>query len=68
MTGMVRWWSEERGHGFIRGADGVDYFVHYTGVLGEGRRNLARDEDVEFEASSTFKGPRAINVLRGKLT
>ena len=67
MTGIVRWWNEERGHGFIRGKDGVDYFVHYTGVAGEGRKNLTRDEDVEFDATVTPKGPRAVNVLRGRL-
>lgn len=67
MTGTVRWWNEERGHGFIRGNDQVDYFVHYTDVVGEGRRNLLRDEDVEFDAGSTFKGPRAQKVKRGKI-
>lgn len=66
MSGTVRWWSEERGHGFIRGQDGRDYFVHYTCLIGDGRRNLERDEEVEFVAAETPKGPRATQVLRGK--
>lgn len=67
MAGTVRWWNEERGHGFIRGNDGLDYFVHYTCLVGEGRKNLLRDEDVEFEPAETPKGPRATKVLRGKV-
>jgi cold shock protein len=63
--GYVRWWAEEKGHGFIRGEDGKDYFVHYSCLNGEGRKNLERDEEVEFEASETPKGPRAVNVWRG---
>jgi CspA family cold shock protein len=62
--GSVRWWNEDKGHGFIRGADSVDYFVHHTGILGEGRKQLARDEEVEFDAIETEKGPRAVMVKR----
>lgn len=66
-TGYVRWWSTEKGHGFIRGEDGKDYFVHYTSLNGDGRKNLERDEEVQFEDMETAKGPRAVNVWRGKV-
>ena len=62
--GTVRWWNEEKGHGFIRGSDNQDYFVHHTGILGEGRKQLARDEEVVFEGIETGKGPRAVMVKR----
>lgn len=65
--GYVRWWSEEKGHGFIRGEDGKDYFVHYSCLNGEGRRNLERDEEVSFEGTETPKGLRAVNVWRGRV-
>lgn len=64
--GYVRWWAVEKGHGFIRGEDGRDYFVHYTSINGEGRKNLERDEEVEFDGKDTPRGPRADNVWRGR--
>jgi len=66
-TGYVRWWSSDKGHGFIRGEDGKDYFVHFSCVNGEGRKNLERDEEVSFDEAVTPKGPRATNVWRGKV-
>lgn len=66
-TGYVRWWSEEKGIGFIRGEDGKDYFVHYSCLSGEGRKNLERDEEVQFEEVMTAKGLRAVDVWRGKV-
>lgn len=66
-TGYVRWWSIEKGHGFIRGEDGKDYFVHFSCLNGEGRKNLERDEEVQFEGTETVKGLRAVNVWRGKI-
>ena len=62
--GIVRWWNEDKGHGFIRGEDGKDYFVHHTGILGTGRKQLARDEDVVFDGIETEKGPQAVLVKR----
>ena len=64
MKGYVRWWAVEKGLGFIRGEDGKDYFVHYSGIVGEGRKNLDRDEEVSFEESESKKGPRAEKVER----
>jgi CspA family cold shock protein len=62
--GVVKWWNSEKGHGFIRGNDNVEYFVHYSGILGEGKKQLERDEEVDFVALTTVKGPRAIEVRR----
>lgn len=64
MTGVVRWWADNKGLGFIRGTDGRDYFVHYSAVEGRGRKNLERDEDVEFQPTHTERGPRAMAVRR----
>ena len=67
LKGVVKWWNEEKGLGFIKGDDGVEYFIHYSGVKGQGKRNLVRDEEVDFEPVETVKGPRAVEVLRGRI-
>lgn len=63
IKGMVKWWSLDRGHGFILGDDGKEYFVHYSAVKMNGRKNLEWAQDVEFEPLETEKGPRAAEVV-----
>jgi CspA family cold shock protein len=46
--GRVRWFSEERGYGFIEDGE-EDFFVHYTEIVGEGFRTLEEGSEVEFE-------------------
>ncbi|MEV4158330.1 cold shock domain-containing protein, partial [Nocardia salmonicida] len=41
MSGTVKWFSADKGFGFIEREDGPDVFVHYTGILGQGFRALA---------------------------
>jgi CspA family cold shock protein len=61
--GKVKWFSDEKGYGFIQpDIGGKDLFVHWKGILGHGRKNLAEGQSVEFEAVDTEKGPQAINV------
>jgi len=62
-TGTVKWFSDEKGYGFITPDDGSkDLFVHFSGISGEGFRTLAEGSKVEFEATEGQKGPQATNV------
>ncbi|MCL6500278.1 MAG: cold-shock protein [Armatimonadota bacterium] len=61
--GTVKWFSPEKGYGFITPDDGSkDVFVHYTAIVGEGYRNLQEGQKVEFEVTQGQKGPQASNV------
>jgi CspA family cold shock protein len=61
-TGTVKWFSPEKGFGFITQADGPDVFVHFSAIEGEGYRNLEEGQTVEFEVTQGQKGPQAANV------
>jgi CspA family cold shock protein len=61
--GTVKWFSAEKGYGFIQRADGgPDVFVHYTEIQGSGYRSLEENQKVEFEVGQGTKGPQAQNV------
>jgi cold shock protein len=62
--GTVKWFSQEKGYGFITGEDGRDVFVHHTSIEGEGFRTLADGERVEFEVMEEPRGVKAVNVVR----
>ena len=62
-TGVVKWFNDEKGYGFITPDDGSkDLFVHQSAITGEGFRSLSEGAKVEFEAEEGEKGPRAVNV------
>jgi CspA family cold shock protein len=62
-TGTVKWFSDEKGYGFITPEDGSkDLFVHFSGIAGEGFRSLSEGVKVEYEATEGQKGPQATNV------
>jgi cold shock protein len=61
-TGVVKWFSAEKGFGFIAQADGEDVFVHYSAIDGGGYRALEEGQMVEFEVRQGPKGLQAANV------
>jgi CspA family cold shock protein len=63
-TGTVKWFSAEKGYGFIRREDGSDVFVHHSGIEGSGFKSLNEGEKVEFEILTEPKGLKAYNVVR----
>jgi CspA family cold shock protein len=64
VTGTVKWFSRQKGYGFIERPDGDDVFVHFSAIQGEGFRNLEEGEQVEFTIESSPKGPQAVDVVR----
>ena len=63
-TGTVKWFSPEKGYGFISRSDGDDVFVHFSAIEGEGYRNLEEGQSVEFDIIQGPKGLQASNVRR----
>jgi cold shock protein len=63
-TGKVKWFSQEKGYGFITREDGSDVFVHYSSLQGNGFRTLEQGEPVEFDVVEEPKGMKAHNVAR----
>ena len=61
-TGAVKWFSPEKGYGFITQDDGPDVFVHFSSIQSEGFRTLEEGQRVEFEVTQGDKGPQASNV------
>ena len=61
-TGTVKWFSPDKGFGFISQEDGPDVFVHFSAITGEGYRNLEENQKVEFDLTEGQKGPQAMNV------
>ena len=65
-TGTVKWFSDQKGYGFITQDEGGDLFVHFTAIVdqGQGFRTLGEGDRVEFTVEQGQKGPAAANVRR----
>lgn len=64
MTGKVKWFSAEKGYGFIEREDGGDVFVHFSAIQDEGFKTLNEGQAVEFEIVEGARGPQAANVVK----
>ncbi|MFC2343597.1 MAG: cold shock domain-containing protein [Negativicutes bacterium] len=64
MVGKVKWFSAEKGYGFIEREDGGDVFVHFSAIQDEGFKTLNEGQDVEFEIVEGARGPQAANVVK----
>jgi CspA family cold shock protein len=64
MEGTIKWFNNSKGYGFIGLENGLDVFVHYTGIVGDGYRTLREGDRVSFELVQGPKGPQAANVVK----
>ncbi len=65
LTGTIKWFSDEKGYGFITPEDGrKDVFVHFSALQGEGFKSLAEGQKVSFDVTAGPKGEQAANVIK----
>ena len=62
--GIVKWFSDKKGYGFIEQEGGRDVFVHFSSIDMPGFKTLAEGERVDFEVEESDRGPVAKNVTR----
>jgi len=63
-VGIVKWFDDSKGFGFIQAEGGTDVFVHYSEIRCDGFRTLTQGDQVEFELRETERGLQAANVNR----
>ena len=63
-VGMVKWFNNAKGYGFIEQPGEQDIFVHYSAISGDGYKTLIQGQEVEFEVTNGPKGPQAENVQK----
>ncbi len=61
-NGIVKWFSDKKGYGFIEQEDGRDVFVHFSGIMMDGFKTLSEGDRVTFEVEEGQRGPSAKNV------
>ncbi|MGD9320017.1 MAG: cold shock domain-containing protein [Desulfobacteraceae bacterium] len=61
-NGIVKWFNDRKGYGFIEQEDGPDVFVHHSGINGNGFKSLGEGDRVSFDTEQGNKGPAAVNV------
>jgi CspA family cold shock protein len=62
--GTVKWFSNQKGYGFITPESGKDVFVHHSAIQGDGYKTLEEGQAVEFEIQQGPKGEQAVNVVK----
>ena len=62
-TGIVKWFNESKGFGFISQAEGEDVFVHFRSIVGDGFKTLSEGQEVKFDIEKGPKGLTAVNVV-----
>jgi len=63
-NGIVKWFSNKKGYGFIEQESGGDVFVHHSAINGDGFKTLAEGDKVTFDVKQGEKGPAAVNVTK----
>ena len=63
-NGIVKWFSDRKGYGFIEQEDGPDVFVHHSGINASGFKSLSEGDNVTFNVEQGQKGPAAVNVTK----
>lgn len=64
LTGTVKWFSDQKGFGFLSVEGGKDVFVHHSAIDAQGFRTLSEGDRVEFTLENGPKGPAAANVRK----
>ncbi|HLS99710.1 MAG: cold-shock protein [Porticoccaceae bacterium] len=62
-TGVVKWFNEAKGFGFIQQESGPDVFAHFSAISGSGFKTLAEGQRVQFTVTQGQKGPQAENIV-----
>lgn len=62
--GTVKWFSEQKGYGFIEQEDGKDIFVHYSSINSAGFKTLSEGDQVTYDVEDGERGPVAKNVVK----
>ena len=62
-NGIVKWFNDSKGYGFIEQENGPDVFVHHSGIEGNGFKSLNEGDKVTFDVEDGQKGPAAVHVV-----
>jgi len=63
-NGIVKWFNDKKGYGFIESDEGEDVFVHHSDIIGVGFKSLADGDRVTFDVEQGDRGPKATNVKK----